>query len=145
MIELTWRDYAKRRTGLPVGSKGELRQNLIRAFTAPSFARFWQIWNPIFGYYLQKMLYRPLQRWLVKPVALVCTFIGNGLLHDAVTMVVRWDVAWFFTPWFALMGLYVVVEGRLRISMQQALPLFRVLYQLTLLALTAGLAWQLRI
>lgn len=61
-MELTWRDYAKRRNGLAVGSKGELRQNLRRAFTASSFGRFWQIWNPLFGFYLQKFIYRPLQR-----------------------------------------------------------------------------------
>ncbi|HAT43366.1 MAG TPA: acyltransferase [Rheinheimera sp.] len=113
-MELTWRDYAKRRNGLAVGSRGELRQNLTRAFTASSFGRFWQIWNPLFGFYLQKFIYRPLQRWCSKPLALWLTFVGNGLLHDAVTMLVRWDLAMFFTPWFALLGAAVVTESKLQ-------------------------------
>lgn len=144
-MELTWRDYAKRRTGLPVGSRGELQQNVTRAFQATSFGRFWQIWNPLFGYYLQKILYRPLQRICPKPLALWLTFVGNGLLHDLVTALARWDLACFFTPWFALMGLYVVAETKMAWQLSNVSGWLRLGYHTSLLASSAILAWQVRI
>lgn len=129
MQSLSWRDYAARRTGLPVGSRGELRQNLYRAFTASSFGRFWQIWNPLFGFYLQL--------WL--------TFIGNGLLHDAVTMLVRQDFALFFTPWFALMGAVVLVEKRIGFRLSAGSPVLAICYHSILLVGAAALSTLVRI
>ena len=129
MQSLSWRDYAARRTGLPVGSRGELRQNLYRAFTASSFGRFWQIWNPLFGFYLQL--------WL--------TFIGNGLLHDAVTMLVRQDFALFFTLWFALMGAVVLVEERIGFRLSAGSPVLAICYHSILLVGAAALSTLVRI
>jgi D-alanyl-lipoteichoic acid acyltransferase DltB (MBOAT superfamily) len=145
MQSLGWRDYAARRTGLPVGSRGELRQNLYRAFTASSFGRFWQIWNPLFGFYLQLWLYRPLQRRLPQSLALWLTFVGNGMLHDAVTMLVRQDVALFFTPWFALMGAYVLAEKRFGLRLTAGRPRLAMCYHVSLLAGAAVLAGFARI
>jgi len=145
MQSLGWRDYAARRTGLPVGSRGELRQNLYRAFTASSFGRFWQIWNPLFGFYLQLWLYRPLQRRLPQALALWLTFIGNGLLHDAVTMLVRQDFALFFTPWFALMGAVVLVEKRIGFRLSAGSPVLAICYHSTLLVGAAALSTLVRI
>ena len=140
MQSLGWRDYAARRTGLPVGSRGELRQNLYRAFTASSFGRFWQIWNPLFGFYLQLWLYRPLQRRLPQSLALWLTFVGNGMLHDAVTMLVRQDAAWFFTPWFALIGAYVLAEKRSGFRLNAGRPELAMCYHSSLLVATAVLS-----
>lgn len=145
MQSFGWRDYAARRTGLPVGSRGELRQNLYRAFTASSFGRFWQIWNPLFGFYLQLWLYRPLQRKLPQSLALWLTFVGNGLLHDAVTMLVRQDIAWFFTPWFGLMGAYVFAEKRLGFRLIAGRPGLAMCYHCSLLAGSAVLSSWVRI
>jgi D-alanyl-lipoteichoic acid acyltransferase DltB (MBOAT superfamily) len=145
MQSLGWRDYAARRTGLPVGSRGELRQNLNRAFTASSFGRFWQIWNPLFGFYLQLWLYRPLQRRFPQSLALWLTFVGNGMLHDAVTMLVRQDVALFFTPWFALMGAYVLIERRLEIRLDAGKPVVAICYHSSLLMVSAALSAFVRI
>jgi D-alanyl-lipoteichoic acid acyltransferase DltB (MBOAT superfamily) len=145
MQSLGWRGYAARRTGLPVGSRGELRQNLYRAFTASSFGRFWQIWNPLFGFYLQLWLYRPLQRRLPQSLALWLTFVGNGMLHDAVTMLVRQDAAWFFTPWFALIGAYVLAEKRSGFRLNAGRPELAMCYHSSLLVATAALSGFVRI
>ncbi len=145
MQSLGWRDYAARRTGLPVGSRGELRQNLYRAFTASSFGRFWQIWNPLFGFYLQLWLYRPLQRRLPQSLALWFTFVGNGMLHDAVTMLVRQDVAWFFTPWFALIGACILAEKRIGLRLTAGRPELAMCYHSSLLVATALLSGFVRI
>lgn len=145
MHRIGWREYAARRTGLPVGSRGELRQNLNRAFTARCFGRFWQIWNPLFGFYLQLWLYRPLQRRFPQSLALWLTFVGNGMLHDAVTMLVRQDVALFFTPWFALMGAYVLIERRLEIRLDAGKPAVAICYHASLLMVSAALSAFVRI
>ena len=145
MPSLGWRDYAARRTGLPVGSRGELRQNLYRAFTAKSFGRFWQVWNPLFGFYLQLWLYRPLQRLMPQAVALWLTFVGNGLLHDMVTMLARQDLAIFFTPWFALMGGFVVLEKRLDFHLPAGRPVLAICYHSILLLGAAVLSAWIRI
>ncbi|TXH92990.1 MAG: acyltransferase [Rheinheimera sp.] len=145
MQSLSWRDYAARRTGLPVGSRGELRQNLYRSFTASSFGRFWQIWNPLFGFYLQLWLYRPLQRKLPQSLALWLTFVGNGVLHDAVTLLVRQDFVWFFAPWFGLMGAYVLAEKRFGLRLRSGRPTLAICYHSSLLAGTALLSTLVRI
>lgn len=145
MLRIGWREYAGRRTGLPVGSRGQLRQNLYRAFTATSAGRFWQIWNPLFGFYLQQWLYRPLQRYLPKSLALWLTFVGNGVLHDTVTMLVRQDLALFFTPWFALIGAYVCLENQLGFRLTVAKPQLAFCYHCSYLVGSAGLAALLQI
>ncbi len=49
--------YVYRRNGVPLGDSNSLRNMFIRSFGAGSFARFWQYWNPIFGYGLGKYVY----------------------------------------------------------------------------------------
>jgi len=83
---------------------------LGRSFGARSFAGFWQHWNPIFGYYLGKYIFVPLKRVLPPYVALVLTFIVTGITHDLVTIAVRQNVAFLFTPWFLFLGIGVVLS-----------------------------------
>ena len=40
--------------------------------------------------------------------ALVLAFIVSGAIHDLVTMAVRGDLAFLFTPWFFFLGLGVI-------------------------------------
>jgi hypothetical protein len=77
---------------------------LSRAFGASSFVAFWRYWNPVYGYFLCYWSYRPLRRYLPRPVALILTFALCGfLLHDIVHI--------FFTgiplvtTWFVVLGL----------------------------------------
>lgn len=108
--KLTLRRYVKRQNGVGLGAPGSLSNMLIRAFGAVGFDRFWTHWNPIFSFYLGKYVFHPASRLLPAPLALVFTFGVNGLLHDAVTMALRHDVAWFFTPWFLIMGMMAALH-----------------------------------
>lgn len=142
-MALSWQAYAKRRTGVAVGGKGALAANLQRAFQASSLQRFWQIWNPLFGFYLQRFIYRPLRRWLARPLALWGTFVGNGMLHDAVSIGLSGQWRCFFVPWFAVIGALVVLESwRGRSFIPQTL-FWRPWIHLLILGGSAWLAWQL--
>lgn len=85
---------------------------LSRSFGAGSFAGFWQYWNPIWGYGLGKYVYSPLHRFLPAAFALILTFVISGGIHDLVTMAISRSITFFFTPWFFLLGVGVVL-GRI--------------------------------
>lgn len=99
-----------------MGSKGSLRNMLHRSLGAGTFGRFWQFWNPIFGYYLANKVYIPLRTFLPAWFAVIVTFGFSGLLHDVVTAIVRGDLAFLFIPWFLLMGTGVAVGSWLNID-----------------------------
>lgn len=109
---LTFTAYVKHRNGVPLGASGSLENMLVRSFGAGTFAKFWQYWNPIWGYALGRYVYAPLNRFLPASVSLILTFTISGGIHDLATMLVRGAPAFLFTPWFFLMGV-VVVFGRL--------------------------------
>lgn len=108
----TLSEYIKRRNGVPLGASGSLQNMLVRSLEAGSFARFWQYWNPIWGYVMGRYVYAPLNRFLPTAIALMLTFTISGAIHELATMLVRRSPAFFFTPWFYLMSV-VVVFGRL--------------------------------
>jgi hypothetical protein len=105
---LTLAPYVHRRNGVPLGDSSSLRNMLIRSFGVGTFGRFWQYWNPIFGYGLGKYVYSRLPRFLLPALALIMTFVVSGGIHDLVTMAVRRSGAFLFTPWFFLLGAGVV-------------------------------------
>ena len=121
-IRLTLGRYVKRQNGVPLGASGSLSNMLIRAFGARGFDRFWTHWNPIFSFYLGKYIFHPVSQVMPVPMALVITFTANGLLHDAVTMAVRHEPAWFFTPWFLIMGVMAAIHRR--VPLRYASPPF---------------------
>jgi len=41
--------------------------------------------------------------------SLILTFIFCGFLHDIVIMLIRWELTLLFTPWFFIMGVFVVI------------------------------------
>jgi hypothetical protein len=104
-------DYVQYRNGVPLGASGSLQNMLVRSFGAGTFAKFWQYWNPIWGYALGRYIYAPINRFLPASASLILTFIISGGIHDLATMLVRGAPAFLFTPWFLLMGI-VVVFGR---------------------------------
>ncbi|WP_189606134.1 acyltransferase [Salinimicrobium marinum] len=107
-MKLTLNQYIKKRNGVSMGSPGSLRNNLNRSLGAKNFSTFWNYWNPIFGYYLGKFIFKPLKITFPVSVSLVLTFIFCGLIHDAVTTLVRGNISFFFTTWFLLMSLAVL-------------------------------------
>ncbi len=82
---------------------------LKRSLGAGSFAKFWQYWNPIWGYALGRYIYAPLNSILPTSFGLVLTFTISGALHDLATMLVRGAPAFLFTPWFFLMSIVVLI------------------------------------
>ena len=104
-------EYVRRRNGVPLGASGSLRNMLQRSFGATSFAGFWRHWNPIFGYYLGRHVYLPLKKVSPPYVALVLTFVVTGIVHDLVTVAVRQELAFFFTPWFLFLGVGVALSN----------------------------------
>ncbi|MCX2839629.1 hypothetical protein OQ279_15890 [Salinimicrobium sp. MT39] len=107
-------DYVKKRNGVSMGSRGSLRNNLSRSFGAKNFSTFWTYWNPIFGYYLGKFIFKPSKRIFPASIALVITFLVSGLIHDTVTVLLRGKTSFFFTVWFLLMSFAVLLTKILK-------------------------------
>ncbi len=110
--QMSLTDYVQYRNDVPLGASGSLQNMLVRSLGAGTFGKFWQYWNPIWGYTLGRYVYKPLNRFLPSTVSLILTFIISGGIHDLATMLVRGVAIFVFTPWFFLMGI-VVVFGRL--------------------------------
>lgn len=108
--------YVKKRTGVALGGSGSLSNMLHRSLGATSFARFWHYWNPIWSYYLSRNVMRPLSRFLPVWLAILTTFGVSGGIHDLAVFLVKWKPTFFFTPWFIIMGMMVVLCSRFTIS-----------------------------
>ena len=97
-----------------MGSPKSLRNNLYRSLGAKNFSTFWKYWNPIFGYYLGKFIFKPLKKIVPVSVSFIATFVFCGLIHDAVTTLVRGEIAFFFTFWFFIMSIAVLLSKKLK-------------------------------
>lgn len=106
---LTLTEYVRRRNGVPLGASGALRNMLSRSLGAPSFAVFWQYWNPLFGYGLARFVNAPLRRVLPSAVAVILTFVACGALHDLVAMSLRRSPTFPFSTWFLALGVGMVL------------------------------------
>lgn len=131
--------YVRRRNGLPLGATGSLRAMLRRAFGAPTLAGFWRHWNPIFGYGLSRFVYTPLRRRLALEPALFTTFVVCGTLHDAVTMLVRGNEVFLFTPWFSAIAAAILLAERFSLSLHALTIGGRALIHTAVLASTFGI------
>ncbi len=137
--QMSLTDYVQYRNGVPLGAPGSLQNMLVRSFGAGTFAKFWQYWNPIWGYALGRYIYQPLNRFLPAALALILTFTISGGIHDLATMLVRRAPAFFFTPWFFLMGVVVVFGRLLKLDYSSHPFLIRVAINLSLLVVCAML------
>src|SRR6266536_1405094 len=89
---LTFRRYLKLRLGNSGGGAAWFNF-FIKPFAARSFAEFWRLWNPVYGYFLYRFSYRPLARVLPRPLAMLITFVACGfVLHDLPARLVTWRV-----------------------------------------------------
>jgi D-alanyl-lipoteichoic acid acyltransferase DltB (MBOAT superfamily) len=93
----------------------------IKPFGAASFAEFWRLWNPLYGYFLYYYSYRPLSRIMPRRVAVLVTFILCGfLLHDVPAwLAVRRVLPPGATIAFTLFGLGVVMSEALRMDLSR--------------------------
>lgn len=116
---ITLAQYVKYRNGVPLGGQGALQNMLSRAFGASTFAKFWQYWNPVWGFYLAKYVYGPLSTILPKSMATVATFAVSGALHDLAVMLLKQQVSVLITVWFTLMGCWLALSAGLRVRYGQ--------------------------
>lgn len=117
---------------------------LVRSLGAGTFAKFWQYWNPIWGYALGRYIYQPLNRFLPAALALILTFTISGAIHDLATTLVRGAPAFFFTPWFFLMGVIVVFGRVLRLDYSSQPFIIRVAINVSLVVVCAMLTLSLQ-
>lgn len=109
---MTLARYARERNGVPLGHRDSMRQMLARSLGASTLAGFWRYWNPIWSYGLSRFVNRPLGRRLPASLAMLGTFAVSGLIHDQVIMALRGAPAFFFTPWFLMLGVVAALAGR---------------------------------
>ena len=137
---LTLAQYVKRRNGVALGGKGALTKMFARSLGASTFAGFWQYWNPIWGYYLGKLVFTPLKAKIPIFLAIILTFTISGFIHDIAIMLVTWKVSYLLTVWFTLMGLFVVLLDKSTISYQQWAWILRAIANFSIVAFCYFLA-----
>ncbi|MDB2484889.1 acyltransferase [Gammaproteobacteria bacterium] len=112
---MTLSEYVLKRNGIPLGSQGSLLQNLENSFGAESNVLFWKYWNPIWGFYLSKYIYLPLNRHLSKSMSSIVTFGVSGALHDLAIGLLGLGWQYFLTVWFVMMGAFMNISKSLNI------------------------------
>lgn len=127
--------YVKKRNGVPIGHSSSLRNNLQRSLGARNFSAFWNYWNPIFGYYLGTKIFKPLREIFPIVISLVLTFIFCGMIHDLVTTFVRGKLSLFFSVWFFLMGVAVVVAKHVDYNLSGKKWLYRATMNIVIIGL----------
>jgi len=109
-------EYVKRRNGVPLGDSDSLRNMLSRSLGAGKFSIFWQYWNPIWGFYLGKYIFKPLKLILPQALSLIITFVVCGFIHDLAIMLLKWKFTLLLTPWFLFMGLSVILSDYAKVN-----------------------------
>ena len=137
---LTLSRYVRRRNGVPLGSRGSLRNMLYRSLGAGTFAEFWRYWNPVWGYFLGKYVHAPLRRWLPPAPSLVSAFVVSGALHDAAATAATGRTVFILTPWFFIMGLGVVIGQSLQVNYSRLVWPARALINVSYMGMSLALA-----
>lgn len=123
-----------------------MRNMLKRSLGAGSFREFWRYWNPIWGYYLSRYLYFPLQSRVSAQLALLLTFLASGFLHDVAIMLFTQQPSFKLSLWFLLMGAMVLLTDRLKFHYALHAWSIRALINFSLMALSYFLAhWMLKL
>ena len=126
-------EYIKKRNGVPMGDLSSLKYNLYKSLGAKNFSTFWNYWNPIFGYYLGKKVFKPLKKIIPISLSLIITFIFCGLIHDFVITITRGKISFFFSVWFFLMGICVFLSKYFRYDLSQKVWIFRTTVNLSII------------
>ncbi|MDA8601865.1 MBOAT family protein [Gammaproteobacteria bacterium] len=112
---MTLSEYVLKRNGIPLGAQGSLLKNLRNSFGAESSVLFWKYWNPIWGFYLSKYIYLPLNKYLPKSISSIITFGASGALHDLAIGLLGLGWQNFLTIWFVMMGAFMNISKSLDI------------------------------
>ncbi|MBO6793184.1 MAG: hypothetical protein JJ895_04685 [Balneolaceae bacterium] len=138
-------DYVKKRTGVPLGQSGSLRNMLHRSLGAGKFSIFWQYWNPIWGFYLGKLIFKPLKSFLPNAVSLLITFVVSGFIHDLVIIVLTKQFTLLLTPWFLFMGLCVIIGDYANIDYSKYAWIIRATINIAIIFSCLFFAYQVKI
>ena len=84
---------------------------------------------------------RPLASFLPISLATFVTFLVSGALHDLAVSIVELKTVLFFTPWFGLMGLIVVVSKGAGISYGHVSWPVRALFNASFIIVSLGLTY----
>jgi hypothetical protein len=138
-------DYVKRRNGVPLGNSDSLRSMLSRSLGAGKFSIFWQYWNPIWGFYLGRYIFKPLKLILPKALSLIITFVVCGFIHDLAIMLLKWKLTLLLTQWFLFMGLAVILSDYAKIDYLKSPWIVRAVINIAIILGCLFLAYQIRI
>lgn len=138
-------NYVKRRNGVPLGHRDSLRNMLYRSLGAVKFSIFWQYWNPIWGYYLGKYIFKPLKLIFPPALSLIITFVVCGFIHDLVVMLLKWKFILFLSPWFLFMGLAVVLGEYAKIDYSRSPWIVRAAINILVVLTCLLMAYQIKI
>ncbi|MCA0931297.1 hypothetical protein LCM02_02460 [Lutimonas saemankumensis] len=138
-------DYVKRRNGVPLGDSNSLRNMLSRSLGAGKFSIFWQYWNPIWGFYLGKYIFKPLKLILPQALSVIITFVVCGFIHDLAIMLLKREFTLLLTPWFLFMGTSLVLSDYARIDYSKYPWIVRAGINLIIISSCLLLAYQIRI
>ena len=133
-MKMTLTDYIKKRNGVAIGSSKSLRNNLYRSLGSKNFSTFWRYWNPIFGYFLGKFIFKPLKNVFPVVIAFLLTFVFSGLIHDTVTTLVRGKTSFVFSIWFLFMGVAVLITKFLNHNFSNQKWIIRAILNLTIIS-----------
>ncbi len=131
---MTLYEYVNKKNGVPFGHSRSLRNNLYRALGAKNFSAFWNFWNPIFGYYLGKKVFKPLKRMFPPSLSVIFTFGFCGVIHDIFTTAIRGNTSLFFTVWFLVISIFVTLCKWIRYDLSSARWGFRAFVNLIILS-----------
>ena len=130
---------------MPLGNSDSLRNMLFRSLGAGNFSIFWQYWNPIWGFYLGKYIFKPLKLILPQALSLIITFTVCGFIHDLAIMLSKWKFILLLTPWFLFMGLSVNLSNYAKINYSKFPWIVRAGINITIILGCLFLAYQIRI
>lgn len=142
---MTLFDYVKRRNGVPLGNSDSLRNMLNRSLGAGKFSIFWQYWNPIWGFYLGKYIFKPLKLILPQALSLIFTFVICGFIHDLAIMLLKWKFTLLLSPWFLFMGVSVILGDYAKIDYSKFPWITRAAINIVIILGCLFIAYQVRI
>lgn len=129
---------------MPLGHSDSLSNMLSRSLGAGKFSIFWQYWNPIWGFYLGKYIFKPLKLILPQALSLVITFVVCGFIHDLAIMLLKQKFTLLLTPWFLFMGLGVILSDYARIDYSEFPWIVRAGLNISIILGCLFLAYQVR-
>lgn len=138
-------DYVKKRNGVPLGATDSLRNMLFRSLGAGRFSIFWKYWNPIWGFYLGKYIFKPLKVIFPPALSLIITFVVCGFIHDLVIMLLKREFTLILTPWFLFMGLSVVLGAYWKVDYSKSPWIVRAVINVLIILICLLIAYQVKI